>query len=259
MLASHLEVRQAIAIAIDYQALIEAEPQGANQQCTDHSSFYHPGFDPGDPCPIFDLAAANQLLDNNGWVRGPNGVRARGGQRLEFEYSLPIYSSNDDRLNIEAIVQRDLHAVGIKLDIQNYPEVAYFNWLFGGKPSPPTGALAGRYDIAEFAVNFSYDPDDSSLLGCGQIPPNGINITYYCNPKLDALYQQELATPDAGARQNIFEQIHSIYLTDFPIIVLFGSKDLYLVHTGTHNFQPEPTSAFETNNIWEWWCDNGKC
>jgi peptide/nickel transport system substrate-binding protein len=78
-------------------------------------------------------------------------------------------------------------------------------------------------------------------------------------PSWTAIWQLSAGQPDPGARQNIFEQIHSIYLTDFPIIVLFGSKDLYLVHTGTHNFQPEPTSAFETNNIWEWWCDNGKC
>ena len=99
-----------------------------------------------------------------------------------------------------------------------------------------------------------------SLLGCDQSSPNGgDNIGLYCNPALDALYKQELTTPDPGARQKIFEHIHYIYLTDFPIIVLFGWKDIYMVHKGTHNFQPGPIEAFETNNIWEWWCDNGKC
>lgn len=259
VLASHLEVRQAIAMAIDRQALIESIPRGANQQCTDHSSFYHPGFDPGDPCPIFDPAAANQLLDDNGWVRGPDGVRAKVGQRLEFEYSLPIYTGNDDRLNIEAIVQRDLLAIGIKLDIQNYGEVVFFSSFLGGKPSPPTGAIAGRYDIAEYAYGLGYDPDDSSMLSCDQFPPNGGNYDFYCNPALDALYKQELATADAGVRQQIFQQIHQIYLTEFPIIVLFGPNDIYVAYKGTHNFQPETPGGDETYNIWEWWCDNGKC
>jgi len=259
VLASHLEVRQAIAAAIDNQALIEAQPQGwANLQCTDHSAFYHPGFEPLAPCPIFDPAAANQLLDNNGWVRGPYGVRSKGGQRLEFEYSSPIYPGTADRPNLEAIVQRDLRAIGIKLDIQNYPESTYFNSILLAKASPPMGALAGRYDIAEFAVNWNWDPDDSSMLACNQIPPNGFNITYYCNPALDALYKQELTTPNPGARQNIFVQIHLIYLTEFPIIVLFGARDSYMVYKGTHNFQPSPV-GFTDENIWQWWCEKGKC
>ncbi len=260
VLSSHPEVRQAIAKAINYQALIDAIPLQANQQCTDHSSFYHPGYDPIAPCPIYDPASANQLLDDNGWVKGPDGVRSKGGQRLEFEYSLPIAPVEPIRFTVEKIIQLDLQAIGIKLDIQNYPEIQYFSWIVGAKPSPLTGALADRYDIAEFAVNFFYDPDDSALLGCDQsLSYGGDNAGSYCNPALDALYKQEVTTPDAGVRQKIFEQIHNIYLTDFPIVVLFGQKDIYLVHTGIHNFQPEPTGAFETDNIWEWWCDNGKC
>ena len=263
VLASHPEVRQAIATAIDYQALIKYEntpqPGVVNQQCTDHSSFYHPGFDPTAPCPIFDSTTANQLLDDNGWVRGPDGVRTKGGQRLEFEFSAPINPNNADRFTLETIIQRDLQAIGIKLVIQNYPENLFFSpFLTGGKASPPTRAIAGRYDIAEFANNTGLDPDDSALLACDQVPPNGFNIDFYCNPALDTLYKQELATPDTGARQNIFEHIHLIYLTEFPFIVLFGEYDSYMVRKGTHNFQPSPL-GYSDDNIWEWWCDNGKC
>ena len=261
VLASHLEVRKAMAIAIDFQALIQAIPQEvlANQQYTDHSSFYHPGFDPNAPCPIFDPAAANQLLDDNGWVRGPDGVRTKGGQRLEFEYSSSIGPTDVYRLTLQPIIQRDLRAIGIKLDIQNYPNGVFFGpFLSGGEASPPTGALAGRYDIAEFANFFNWDPDDESMLACNQIPPNGINFDFYCNPALDALYKQELATPDPGARQNIFVQIHFIYLTQFPIIVLFSDKDIYMVYKGTHNYQPSPLGITD-ENIAEWWCDGGKC
>ncbi len=38
---------------------------------------------------------------------------------------------------------------------------------------------------------------------------------------LDALYKQELATADPGLRQQLFRQIHQIYLTDFPFITLY--------------------------------------
>jgi peptide/nickel transport system substrate-binding protein len=197
--------------------LLDALPLVANEQCTDHSSFYHPGYDPADPCPVYDVTTANQLLDSNGWVRGSDGVLTKTGQRLEFEYSLPIIPGDLDRLAVETIIQRNLQAIGIKLDIQNIPEEAFFNGAFhAGEASPPTGAFAGRDDILEIADVPVYDPDDSSLFSCNQFPPNGGNFVFYCNHTLDALYQQELTTPDPGARQNIFAQIHLIYLKDFP-------------------------------------------
>jgi len=259
VLGTHLEVRQAIAMAIDHQALIQGARHGfATSLCTDHGSFFHPGYDATAPCPVFDPAVANKLLDDNGWIRGPDGVRTRDGQRLEFEYSTVTKQSWS--VDGEAIIARNLQAIGIKLDIQNYPDpyVFYGPFLDGGKASPPTGAISGRFDIAEFTIIPAYDPDDSGLLSCDQIPPRGQNIDFYCNPALDALYTQEQATADPGLRQQVFIQIHRIYLTDFPFIVLYSPTENFIVRKGTHNYQPSPFSG-ETVNLWQWWCDNGKC
>jgi peptide/nickel transport system substrate-binding protein len=250
VLATHVEVRQAMAMAINHQALIATVVHGfAEQICTDHGSFYHPGYEPPSDCPPFDPAAANKLLDDNGWVKGEGGVRTKGDQRLEFELS-----TDDDRpvrLANEVLVQQELSAIGIKLDIQNYGIATFFGSFFDRPASPPTGAVAGRNDIAEFATGVGYDPDDSGLLSCNQYPS-------YCNPALNALYQQELETTDPGLRQQIFSQIHHIYLTDFPFITLYFPLDVAVVRKGTHNYQPSPLIG-ETVNIWEWWCDNGKC
>jgi peptide/nickel transport system substrate-binding protein len=259
VLASHPEVRKAIAKAIDRQALIKVARHGlATPLCTDHSSAYYPGYDPSAPCPLFDPTAANKLLEDNGWVKGLDGVRAKGNQRLEFEYST-FLSYDAWRLVSEEIIQRNFQAIGIKLDIENYlPDTFFGSLLPGGKASPPTGALAGRYDIAEFDNGYGYDPDDSSSLSCGQIPPKGYNIDFYCDHALDALFQQQLATADPGTRQQIFIQIHLILLMEFPFIVLFSPNDMSMVRKGTHNYLISPVNG-EIVNIWEWWCDKGKC
>ena len=258
VLATHPEVRQAMAIAINHQALIQQVYHGlATPVCTDHGSFYHPGYEANAPCPEFNPTAANKLLSDNGWVKGADGVRARGGQRLEFEYATTANTAW--RSDTEAILERDFQAIGIKLDIQNYPAETFFGqFLPGGKASPPTGAMAGRYDIAEFENTWYYDPDDSSLLSCDQIPPNGYNVTFYCNHALDGLYKKELATADRGLRQPIFGQIHQIYLSDFPFISLFGAPNIAMLRKGTHNYQMSDIEG-GTVNIWEWWCDGGKC
>jgi len=261
VLASHLEVRQAIAMAIDHQALIQQALYGyGSPLCSDEPPAMHPGYDAALSCAMFDPAIANQLLDDSGWVRGPDGVRSKDGQRLEFEYSTAIFSYNTQwRLNTETILQRNLRAIGIKLDIQNYNFNQFFtSFLPGGKASPPTGAVAGRYDIAEFENGWAYDPDDSSMLSCDQIPPKGFNINFYCNPALDALYKQELATVDVGTRQNIFtSQIQKIYLAVLPFIVLYSTQGIAMVRKGTHNYQVGPFNG--EINIAEWWCDHGKC
>jgi peptide/nickel transport system substrate-binding protein len=263
VLATHPEVRQAMKRSIDQQALIDGPLHGfASPLCTDHGTFYHPGYDPGADCPIFNLVAANKLLQDNGWWKGSDGVRTRGNQRLEFEYSTtpnPVV-----RPDVQPILQRNFQAIGIQLDIQNYPSSEFFGpFLNGGKASPPTGAVAGRYDIAEFDVSgFGYDPDDSSVLSGDQIPSaannfSGSNLTFYCNAALDALYQQEQAEADPGVRQQIFQQIHHIYLAQLPFITLYSPKILYIVRKGTHNYLPSPIG--DTFTIWEWWCDGGKC
>ena len=247
-------------MAIDHQAMIQQVLHGfGSPLCTDQPSAMHPGYDVSLSCAMFDPAAANKLLDDNGWVKGADGVRTRGGERLEFEYSTNA-NYNPWRLATEAVVQRNFSAIGIKLDIQNYPGYTFFgSFLPGGKASPPTGAISGRYDIGEFTTTFGYDLDDAFLLACDQFPPTGSNIDFYCNHTLDALYQQEQATADPGARQMFFKLIHQIYLTEFPFIVLYSPTDLSIVRKGTHNYQPGPLGAVETINIWEWWCDKGKC
>src|SRR5216683_1212018 len=259
ILGQHPEVRQAMAMAIDHQALIDTARRGqAAPLCTDHASGVKPGYQPDAPCPKFDPAAANALLDQNGWVAGADKVRAKAGMRLEFNYSTT--ANNFWRADDELILQADFKAIGVKIDIQNYPASTYFGpFLTGGNASPPTGAVAGKFDIGEFESSFTYDADDATVASCNQFPPAGFNIMFYCNPALDKLYAQEESTADPAARQAAFNQIHQIYLTDFPFVVLYSPVDISMHKLTVHNYNPGPEGASELVNVWNWWCEGGHC
>jgi len=259
ILGKHPEVRQAMAMAVDHQALIDTARRGqAVPLCTDHGQAYKPGYQADAPCPKFDPAAANALLDRNGWVKGADGIRTKGGMRLEFQYSTT--ANNPWRADDELILQANFNTIGIKIDIQNYPASTFFGpFLTGGNPSPPTGAVAGRYDIAEFEDSWTYDADDSSLFACSQLPLNGFNINFYCNQQLDNLLVQEQTTSDPNKRQQVFNQEHQIYLTDFPFVTLYSPTDIAMHKNNLHNYNPAPEGASETINIWQWWCDGGHC
>src|SRR5262249_32254948 len=133
-----------------------------------------------------------------------------------------------------------------------------FNHLLpSGQASPPAGAVAGRYDIAEFYYTLNYDPDGFRLFAFNQIPPTGENITFYCQPAPDKPRGPEKATPAARGGPAMLLQIHRIYLRELPFITLYSPITFALVRKGTHNYLPGPYT--DTYNIEEWWCDQGKC
>ena len=253
ILGTHLAVRKAMAMAIDHNALIQVARRGyASLLCTDHGQAYVPGYQANAPCPAYDVAAANALLDQDGWtVKDQNGIRSNAqGQRLEFKYSTT--ANNIWRADDELLLQQQMQAIGIQLDIQNYPASTFFGTFL-------TDGKSGTYDIAEFEDAFSYDADDYALLACSQIPPNGFNITFYCNKQLDTLYTQEQSTANPPARQQAFDQIHGIYLTEFPFITLYSPVDVSVHKNVTQNYAPGPEGAAETVGVINWWCTNGQC
>ena len=253
-------VRQAMAMAIDHQALINTARHGfASALCTDHAASLHPGFQRDAPCPNFDPATANALLDQDGWAKkDAAGYRYKGKEKLDFQYSTT--TNNPWRAQDELILQQNFKAIGIKLEIQNYPASTFYGFFLpGGNASSATGAVAGKYDIGEFENSLTYDADDSSVFACNQFPPAGYNIAFYCNPDLDKLYLQERQMSDPSARQQIFNQIHQIYLSDYPFIVLYSPSDIGIHKLTAHNYNPGPEGATETANIWEWWCDKARC
>ena len=250
-LANNLPVRKAMAMAIDHEALIKTARVGqASPLCTDHGAANHPGYQADAPCPKFDPAAANKMLDDAGWVKGSDGVRAKDGKRLEFKYSTT--SGKPWRQADEEIIQQNFKDVGIKINVQNVPASTFFGPFLNG----------GQHDIAEFESSWTYDPDDDGLIGCDQIPTNGGqggNWSFYCNQDVQKLIVKEQQTADPNARQLIFNQLHQIYLTQFPFIILYGPTDPGIAKKTTHNYLPGPMGAQETVNIWKWWCDGGKC
>ncbi len=251
-----VNVRKAIVMAIDRKALHDRiKPGIGNVLCLDVPNTFTVGYEADAPCPTFDVAAANKLLDDNGWVKGTDGTRAKGGVKLE----VPLSTSSNYawRVNSVLFIQQQLQAIGVKANIINYPSSTFFSQIL------PQGDPA-KYGISEFGFDLGYDPDDSSLLSCSQIPSQannfgGSNYSFYCNKNLDPLLDKQLAIADPTQREALFKQIHQILLTDLPYIGLFDSAHPAIVKKGTHNYVPGPMGGEEAIQVYDWWCDGGKC
>jgi peptide/nickel transport system substrate-binding protein len=248
ILGKNLEVRQAMSMAIDKNTLIKtARLEQAVPLCTDHGASLHPGYQADAACPKFDPAAANALLDQHGWVKGADGIRSKNGQRLEFTYSTT--TGKPWRAADEAIIQSNFKDIGIKMNIQNYPASTFFGTFLPN----------GKHDLGEFENSYTYDPDDASLLDCAAQGTNGANWSFYCSQEMQTYLKQEQSSADPAVRQQAFNQIHRLELTDIPFVVLYSPLDQGISKNTTHNYAPGPEGSSETVNVWEWWCTGGTC
>jgi peptide/nickel transport system substrate-binding protein len=251
-----VNIRKAISMAINQPQLIKVSRQGqAVPLCTNHATAYKPGYQADASCPKYDPAAAKALLQSDGWKLGSDGVFAKNGKRLEFQYSST--ANNAWRAEDEDILQQAFLAIGIKINITNYPGSTFFGTFL------PQGVI-GKYDMGEWENSYTYDADDVSEYSCAQVPSaansyGGQNYAFYCNQQLDKLFLQEESTADYNARQQIFNQIHQLYLTEFPFVTLYAPVDIGVAKSVTHNYQIGSMGASETVNVANWWCTGGTC
>jgi len=190
----------------------------------------------------YDPAKAKAILSADGWKIGPDGVRVKNGQRLEFNLSTQTESTYGKA--IQTLLQREWRDVGVQVDVKNAPTSEFFD------NSPSTGILqGGHYDAAIFAWVAAADPDDSPLYTTKNFAPGGQNNLFWSNPKVDAAAADALQTIDTNRRKADYKIIQQQMAIDVPTIILYFWKDIYVYNSDLKGFTPSPViSAF-----WDPW------
>jgi peptide/nickel transport system substrate-binding protein/oligopeptide transport system substrate-binding protein len=81
------------------------------------------------------------------------------------------------------------------------------------------------------AENFLYPLLHSKNKGAGG------NVSFYSNPKFDALVDQAHREQDESKRNDLYKQADALQLNDAPMIYLFFYKDMYAVQPWIHGFK----------------------
>ncbi|MBI1723095.1 MAG: peptide ABC transporter substrate-binding protein [Gemmatimonadetes bacterium] len=106
-------LRRALTMAVDRAQLVRAYLYGFGEVADGPVPPSHP-LAVSVPRVPFDRAGAAALLGSLGWRIGPDGTRAKGGERLAF--TLSTVGSADNVL--EQMIQADLAAVGVEVRIR---------------------------------------------------------------------------------------------------------------------------------------------
>jgi peptide/nickel transport system substrate-binding protein len=72
----------------------------------------------------FSVQKANEVLDAAGWVRGRDGIRAKGNVRLRFVYQTSV---NAPRQRTQALIKQAAQRAGIDLELKSVVATVFFS------------------------------------------------------------------------------------------------------------------------------------
>ncbi|HEY7982435.1 MAG TPA: peptide ABC transporter substrate-binding protein [Candidatus Eremiobacteraceae bacterium] len=193
----------------------------------------------------YDPAKADALLDSAGWMMGNDGYRHKGGQTLELAM-LGTTGAAETR-NLEAVVQEQWHAVGVKSDVKNSDSALMFASYGAG------GLLQnGKYDTGFYSWINGVDPDDSVNFMCDQTPAQGgQNQYFFCDKRLDAAELVALNEYDPAKRKPAYDTIQSILAEQLPTMFIWYVARQDIANVDLKGYKPaHAVTTFW--NTWEW-------
>ncbi len=239
-------MRQAIALAIDRFSINEDLLLGLTKPAvTDWDNT--PWVDPSlEPWP-YDPNQAKTLLDEAGWVdSNGDGTRDKDGVELVLDYGT---TTREIRRDTQAVVQQQLAAVGIGVNLLNAESDLYFAGYGQGGP-----CATGQYDIFEYSSTPNFpDPHIAEWL-CDEIPsdesPDGTNWQAVCDPELDALFRLEQTQVDFAQRQQTFHQITRMIYEKVYWLGFWQDPDIWAIGPRLQNVKLSGATPFF--NVMEW-------
>ncbi|MBD5654845.1 MAG: peptide ABC transporter substrate-binding protein [Candidatus Eremiobacteraeota bacterium] len=233
-------IRQAVAAAIDYGALIEKLTYGSGERASDVVAPSSLGYANNAPY-AHDPSRARALLDTAGWHVGDGGVRAKNGVPLDL---VMVIAAKGTAPFYAVQLQRMLHDVGIRVTVKTYP--------YNGVYAYDGPIVTGNYDLAIYANTLPYDPDRTSTLSCDQFTPKGENEVHFCAPAVDALERAGLRTDDPAQRGRIYRQAGRLIYAATPYIALLAQRRPAIANDDLRGYDPSPVAAPWWNaNTWD--------
>jgi peptide/nickel transport system substrate-binding protein len=230
-------VRQALARAINRNVIwAKVYHHSGYLACTpiSHLSW---AYDTHATCYPFDLKAAADELQRDGWIMGADGLRHKDGRTLRFAFAGNTGNPGLDTMVL--LIQQWFKKVGAGLEYFRYPT----DKLFAAYAAD--GVVATRhYDIASYAWSLAPDPDLTNLIACSRISPKGQNYMGYCNPDVDAALQDALGSYDPARRKRDYVRVQEELARDVPFIVLFQRTDHLTYNDDFHGIKPGPVMDF---------------
>jgi peptide/nickel transport system substrate-binding protein len=220
---SDLNVRKAFAMAVDRKSIADQLYGPAGQatcnMITSPTTLVSKNTDSMDVCK-YDIAAANQLLDQAGWVKGSDGIRAKDGVKMHVVFQTTV---NPLRQKEQAIVKSGWEQLGVDVELKSVDAAVFFSSDAG---NPDTASHF--YTDVEMYTNGAQFPDMTQYMALwtsAQIASkanswHGNNYHRWSNADYDTMYSQLQAETDPAKRTDLIIKMNDLLVSQVVVIPL---------------------------------------
>lgn len=216
-----VEVRQAIAHAVDREAVISGALHGEGYPIysvcppvavggMDEETAQEAAYE-------YDPDAARAILDEAGWENSEKGeVRMRDGEPLEisfFAFEMDTYSS------VGEVTQDMLSQVGFETNLEILESGTMYDRMEGSEHNLVTMSLSSGY-IANSTLA-------STLHSANYAPEGGSNYSLYRSDEFDAIIDRAETEPDEDQREQHLIEAQELALEEAPVVPLAGYVKFY--------------------------------
>ena len=218
-----IRVREAMYRAINIDEIVEKIMNGFAKPMATYSPEGYNGFNPDVKRLAYDPALAEKLLDEAGYKRQSDGYR--------FEVTLD--APNDRYINdgpVATAIAGYFEKVGIKVNPNLMSRSVFFSYISTTNKAGDnthlcmTGWTDSGGESALIGLDMLY-----SITQNGEVKPGygGVNRGFYCNPEVDKLVDEAIATGDPAQRGEIMKKAWQLAADDVSYIPLYFEVDLY--------------------------------
>ena len=230
---SNRDLRIAISCAINRQAICDTVMEGTRIPAANILSPGFPGYVEGawDYCPAEgDQELAAQYFDSAGYPLGDDGSRG-----LSLTVSCASSSVNT---NILSMVQADLAACGVDLQIQTLESAAYMDAM-----------QSGDFQIGRSGMT-TLVPTPYQVLQVLFYTGTGDNYSGYSSEEFDAAIDAAAAIVDTDERMAAYQEANAIVAADFPVIPLFFFTLSSVASNRVNNLYLNPIAFSRLTRCW---------
>ena len=174
----------------------------------------------------YDPAKANAALDKAGWVKGPDGIRSKGGVRASLTFTTT--SGNQLRERVQQVLVDEWKSVGIEVKIQNGPSSV----VLAGSCTGKDPRKLGTFDMVLYTSAPGIDPHSTIFprYHSKQIPTaadcSGQNYTRFKNADVDKAIDEAGSTLDLEKRKAAYQIVMKALNANYMIIWLYDRADI---------------------------------
>ena len=236
-----VESRQALTMAIDRQALIEALWFGHARIASSPiiSSVWAHNSDL-EPWP-YDPATAQAVLARRGWRDSDgDGFLDREGKT----FSLELMTNTESAVRVDAAVmmQEQLRRIGIQVDVRRLE----FNTVVERSQAHEFDAMLGGWTI-DTSLDLEYAFHTESIDG-------GYNFGSFSDPRVDSLLEELRLQTEIGAKGQLLNEVQELLHQSQPYTFLWESQRLTGVSRRLRGASPNALDPFF--NLENWWLED---